>query len=58
MRFNGGHAFHTRTYIKGTSYLLDPTIGHPASQGCVRMYDADVNWLWDNMPFGTTVVVY
>ncbi len=58
MIFNGGHAFHTRTYIKGTSYLLDPTIGHPASQGCVRMYDADVNWLWDNMPFGTTVVVY
>ena len=58
MIFNGGHAFHTRTYIKGTSSLLDPTIGHPASQGCVRMYDADVDWLWDNMPFGTTVVVY
>lgn len=58
MIFNGGHAFHTRTYIKSTGGLLDATIGHPASQGCVRMYDNDVNWLWDNMPFGTTVVVY
>lgn len=58
MIFNGGHAFHTRTYVKSTGGLLDPTIGKPASQGCVRMYDADVNWLWDNMPFGTTVVVF
>lgn len=58
MIFNGGHAFHTRTYIKSTGGLLDPTIGRPASQGCVRMYDADVNWLWDNMAFGTTVVVF
>lgn len=58
MIFNGGHAFHTRTYVKATGALLDPTMGRPASHGCVRMYDADVNWLWDNMPFGTTVVVY
>ena len=58
MIFNGGHAFHTRTYVKSTGAILDPTIGRPASNGCVRMYDEDVNWLWDNMPFGTTVVVY
>ncbi|MCI8526242.1 MAG: L,D-transpeptidase family protein [Oscillospiraceae bacterium] len=58
MIFNGGHAFHSRTYIKGSSGLLDATMGKPASHGCVRMYDADVDWLWNNMPFGTTVVVY
>ena len=56
--FNGGHAFHTRTYVKGTGALLDPTIGSPASHGCIRMYDADVAWISNNMPFGTTVVVY
>ena len=56
--FNGGHAFHTRTYVKGTGGLLDPTIGSPASHGCIRMYDADVAWVSNNMPFGTTVVVY
>ncbi len=56
--FNGGHAFHTRTYVKSTGGLLDPTMGRPASHGCVRMYDADVQWMYDNLPFGTTVVVY
>ncbi len=59
MLFNGGHAFHTRTYIYGMSgVLLDATMGSPRSHGCVRMYDADVNWLWENMKFGTTVVVH
>ena len=59
MLFNGGHAFHTRTYITGApGALLDATIGAPRSHGCVRMYDDDVNWLWDNMKMGTTVVVY
>lgn len=57
MIFNGGHAFHTRTYrTNGT--LLDPTIGRPVSHGCIRMYDQDVDWMWNNLPFGTTVVVY
>ena len=59
MSFNGGHAFHTRTYINDSkTALLDPTINGCVSQGCVRMYDEDVNWLWNNMPMGTTVVVY
>lgn len=59
MLFNGGHAFHTRTYISGVpGALLDATIGAPRSHGCVRMYDEDVDWLWDNMKMGTTVVVY
>ncbi len=58
MIFNGGHAFHSRTYVKSTGDLLDPTIGRPASHGCIRMYDEDVNWLWNNMQFGTTVVVF
>lgn len=59
MLFNGGHAFHTRTYIYGQAgVLLDATIGAPRSHGCVRMYDQDVDWLWNNMKMGTTVVVY
>lgn len=58
MIFNGGHAFHSRTYIKATGGLLDPTIGSPASHGCIRMYDADVEWMVQYIPVGTTVVVY
>jgi lipoprotein-anchoring transpeptidase ErfK/SrfK len=56
--FNGGHAFHSRTYVKSTGALLDPTIGTPASNGCIRMYDSDVLWLEQYMKIGTTVVVY
>ncbi len=57
MIFNGGHAFHTRTY-RNNGTLLDATIGRPISHGCIRMYDEDVDWMWNNMPIGTTVVVY
>lgn len=56
--FNGGHAFHTRTYRTSTKKLLDETIGTTTSLGCVRMYDEDVLWLRDNLPLNSTVVVY
>jgi hypothetical protein len=56
--FNGGHAFHSRTYVKATGELLDATIGTPTSHGCIRMYDSDVQWLDQYMKVGTTVVVY
>lgn len=56
--FNGGHAFHSRTYRTSTKKLLDETIGTTTSLGCVRMYDEDVIWLRDNLPLYSTVVVY
>ncbi len=58
MVFNGGHAFHTRTYRTSNDKLLDETIGTTTSLGCVRMYDQDVLWLRDNLPLYSTVVVY
>ncbi len=55
--FNGGHAFHSRTYTpEGT--LLDPTLGKPVSAGCIRMRDEDVGWLDRYLPLQSTVVVY
>ena len=56
--FNGGHAFHSRTYRTATDKLLDETIGTTTSLGCVRMYDEDVIWMKDNLPLGSTVMVY
>ncbi len=58
MVFNGGHAMHSRTYRTSTDRVLDETIGTTTSLGCVRLYDKDVIWLKDNLPIGTTVVVY
>lgn len=59
VRFKGGgYAFHSRLYYPNSDTLLDPGIGYPISAGCIRMYDEDINWLYDNAPEGTTVVVH
>lgn len=55
---NTGYAFHSRLYRPGTTILSDSSIGYPVSHGCVRMYDADVKYIYDTIPIGTTVVVY
>ncbi len=55
-----GYAFHSRLYypIPNNKTLKDSRIGFPISDGCVRMYDADIQWLHKNIPLGTTVVIY
>ncbi len=60
LRFKQGSglAFHSRQYDPRGRYIVDPTIGMPASQGCIRMYDEDIHWMYDNIPIYTTVVVY
>lgn len=57
MIFNGGHAFHSLPYYYGGG-LYDPSMQKTVSGGCIRMYDEDLNWLWDNLPYQSTVVVY
>ena len=59
VRFKGGgYAFHSRLYYPGTDILKEPDIGYPISAGCIRMYDENIQWIYDNVPSGTTVVVY
>jgi len=53
-----GFAFHSRVYYPRSSRLLDDRIGFPVSLGCVRMYDEDIWYIHDNIPNGTTVVVF
>lgn len=55
---NTGYAFHSRLYYPGGTKLSDASIGFPVSHGCVRMYDEDVLYIYNNIPLGTTVVVY
>lgn len=56
--FYDGYAFHSRTYNPSFTQMLDPTINKPASHGCLRMLDEDCKYIFDNIPYGTTVVVY
>ncbi len=55
--FDGDNAFHSRLKNPDGS-IADHTIGKPVSGGCVRMYDEDINYLFNNVPIGTTVVIY
>lgn len=47
MFFNGGYAMHG-------SYDVP---GYNASHGCLRMFVNDAEWLYDNIPLGTTVII-
>ena len=47
----------------GNGYLLhgtpyENTIGDAATHGCVRLYDEDIAWLYQNVPVGTPVFIY
>lgn len=56
-RFYGGHAFHS--YLRKN--LVQPynsTLGKPISHGCIRLHPDDSEYIWDNIPLDTTVVVY
>lgn len=33
-------------------------IGEAASHGCIRLYDEDAKWLYENIPRGTTVILH
>ncbi len=47
----------------GNGYLLhgtpyENTIGDAATHGCVRLYEEDIAWLYENVPVGTPVFIY
>lgn len=51
------NSFHTRIHRYSGGYS-DATIGKPASNGCVRLYDGDARYIYQSMPKSTTVVSY
>lgn len=61
-RFNNGILFHSVPCYAPKKDQLEyeefNKLGSPASLGCVRLSVADAKWIYDNCPYGTTVVVY
>lgn len=53
----GRNSFHTRP-LWNSGAVQNPTIGKPASHGCVRCYNQDAKYIYDKMPINTTVVSY
>lgn len=55
---NEKYGFHSRLYYPNSSKISDGRIGFPCSHGCIRMYENDIKWFNENIPLGTTVIVY
>ena len=53
--FYGGEGFHTASWNNYGIAHGDPA--HYGSHGCVNMYEADSQWIYDNCPEGTIVQV-
>ncbi len=52
-----GYAIHNQP-VSPSGYVTDSTMGRPASAGCVRMLQKDINWVHSVVPVGTNVVIY
>ena len=57
-QFYGDYLFHSQPCYSGTFNVKDPTMGHRASAGCVRLTMDHAKWIYDNIPYGTKVVNY
>lgn len=57
-QFYGNYLFHSILYYPGTFRVKDPTMGRQVSHGCVRLELENAKWIYDNIPYGTRVVVY
>ena len=63
---SAGNYFHSILFNKGTRgnpyeqrwKILDDELRTTYSHGCIRLELENAEWVWDNIPFGTKVVVY
>ena len=51
------YAIHNQP-VSHSGYVIDTTMGNPASAGCIRMLKQDVQELYSLIPVGTRVVIY
>ena len=57
-QFWGDYLFHSVKYYQGTRKILDGRLGMNISAGCVRLDIANAQWIYNNIPLGTRVVIY
>ena len=55
----GGILFHSVTYNvnQELNQISVNNLGKKASHGCIRLAVEDAQWIYDNCPLGTTVVI-
>lgn len=54
----GGILFHSVTFNANKKQVgSEKNLGKKASHGCIRLKIDDAKWIYDNCPYGTTVVI-
>lgn len=56
VQFYGNYLFHSLPMDLNRN-IVDPTLGTPASHGCVRLQVEEAKWLYENIPSGTKLIV-
>lgn len=54
----GLYAFHSVLYHLGTNSVSDSRLGYHISAGCIRLHIDAAKWIYDNVPYASTVVIY
>ena len=54
----GGVLFHSVTFTRDKKPQgSERSLGRKASHGCIRLKIVDAKWIYDNCPYGTTIVI-
>ena len=57
-QFYGDYLFHSVPCYEGTFNVRDGRMGMYLSLGCVRLPIDQAKWMYDNIPYGTKVIIY
>lgn len=57
-QFWGDYLFHSVKYYQGTFKVKDGRLGKDVSEGCVRLPIKQAKWIYDNIPYDTSVRTY
>lgn len=58
VQFMGNYLFHSIPFDSDKTTVSDPTLGEPASHGCIRLAVNDAKWLYDNVQNGSKIIIY
>ena len=55
-QFKGNYLFHSIIYNLDNT-VRDGRLGFKISNGCIRLAKVNAKWIYDNIPYGTTVYI-
>ena len=57
-QFYGDYLYHSVLYYQNSFRVMDGRLGMHLSLGCVRLDIDNAKWIYDNIPYGTKVVIW